>query len=343
MTILTLTEISIQRLKYQGKQVTHWDKSLKGFGVRVSPRSTSYVVMKGRERRLVTIGKCASVTLKEARSKAKAVLMSETPSKMPVGTLKTAYYEEIDKRLSARTVKEYKHYLDDFDYPLGVLTLSEVRAYLKRYDGHPTAQNYAFASVRAFLNYCLREGAINGHPLQRIPKPNQLKSRDRVLTDEELKAIWDHTDYFPFGHIIRCLMLSGQRRLEIGNAQAEQVTDVFSLPNTKNRAPHTIPLTPLLKEYLKPPFRFNAWSKSKSALDTKCGVKNWKIHDLRRSFSTICAKEGVPIHVTEKILNHRTGTVSGIVKVYNRYSYLKEMEDALLQYEAHVKKIVGLG
>lgn len=69
----------------------------------------------------------------------------------------------------------------------------------------------------------------------------------------------------------------------------------------------------------------------------------WTLHDLRRTFATNCAKLGIPIHITELILNHRTGTISGIVRVYNRYSYLDEMKDALLLHEKHIRKIVELG
>jgi integrase len=336
---VALTELAVQKLKPAGKQITYWDKTTPGFGVRVSLRSKSYVLMKGKDRRLVTLGRTDALTLKEARQAAMAELIAGTPHKLPVDKLKARYLEDAQKRLSAKTIKEYQNYLEGFDYPLGVLTLAQVREYLKQYEAHPTAQNYAFASLRAFLNWCLREGIITGHPLHRIPRPNRLESRERVLTDDELKAIWKHTDYRPFGHIVRCLMLSGCRRLEIGNAKAEQVTDVFTLPDTKNREPHVLPLTPLLKEHLKPPFKFNSWSKYKSALDTKCGVEGWTLHDLRRTFATNCAKLNIPIHIIERILNHKTGSISGVAKIYNRYSYLKEMEEALLQWEAHIRKI----
>jgi integrase len=96
----------------------------------------------------------------------------------------------------------------------------------------------------------------------------------------------------------------------------------------------------LLSEYLEPPFDFNGWSKSKKRLDEKCGVKGWRHHDLRRTFSTNCAKLGIQIHVVEQILHHRSGTVSGIVQVYNRYSYLDEMKSALETHEAHISSII---
>jgi integrase len=185
----------------------------------------------------------------------------------------------------------------------------------------------------------VRERIITVNPLAGLPAPHKLESRERVLTDDEIKAIWNATDYRPFGHIVRCLILSGQRRMEIAGGKAEWVTDVYTIPQTKNRQPHVIPVTPLLKEYLKPPFVFNGWSKAKVALDKTCGVDDWTLHDCRRYFSTTCAQLQVPIHLTERILNHKTGSVSGVAKIYNRYSYLKEMEEALLLYESHIRKI----
>lgn len=68
-------------------------------------------------------------------------------------------------------------------------------------------------------------------------------------------------------------------------------------------------------------------------------VTNYTLHDLRRTYSTNMARLGVPIHVTEKLLNHVSGTVSGIAAVYNRYSYADEMREATLKFEAFVAEI----
>ena len=94
---------------------------------------------------------------------------------------------------------------------------------------------------------------------------------------------------------------------------------------TKNKTEHTVPLSPIAVSLLQPCVAtsadwlfqaraknspFNGWSKSKNALDQLSGVSNWTLHDLRRTFSTNMARLGVPPHVTEAILNHKTGTIS---------------------------------
>src|SRR3989304_2531535 len=78
---------------------------------------------------------------------------------------------------------------------------------------------------------------------------------------------------------------------------------------------------------------FCGWSKSKTAFDRACGIEHWTLHDLRRTFSTIQARIGTPPHITERILNHQVGTLTAIAKIYNRYSYLDEMREAMFKYE----------
>ena len=61
------------------------------------------------------------------------------------------------------------------------------------------------------------------------------------------------------------------------------------------------------------------------------------MHDLRRTFATTHAKIGTPIHVTEKLLNHVSGTISGVAAVYNRHSYMEEMKAAVASYDGFLK------
>lgn len=108
----------------------------------------------------------------------------------------------------------------------------------------------------------------------------------------------------------------------------------------KSARPHTIPVTGF-GEYLPAlPFSFNSWSKSKRRLDKTCGVADWVLHDLRRYFSSTMARLGVPLHVTEQLIDHRS-QVSGVAAIYNRYNFLKEMREALAAYETHIFGLVA--
>ena len=68
----------------------------------------------------------------------------------------------------------------------------------------------------------------------------------------------------------------------------------------------------------------------------------WTIHDLRRTFATIHASIGTPIHITERLLNHVSGTQAGIVSVYQRHEYLPELRKAVDAFEAHLTSILRI-
>ena len=78
---------------------------------------------------------------------------------------------------------------------------------------------------------------------------------------------------------------------------------------------------------------FNGWPKAKRQFDKPLKITPYTLHDLRRTYSSNLARLGVPIHVTEKLLNHVSGTLSGIAAVYNRHTYLPEMREAVTELE----------
>src|SRR5579864_4662992 len=79
---------------------------------------------------------------------------------------------------------------------------------------------------------------------------------------------------------------------------------------------------------------------AKRKLDEICGVAGWRVHDLRRTIVSGMARLGVPPHIADKILNHQSGTISGVAAVYQRHEFLAERKDALDQWGAHVTQIV---
>jgi integrase len=90
----------------------------------------------------------------------------------------------------------------------------------------------------------------------------------------------------------------------------------------------------------------NGWGKAKRRLDAAMRSQGWngpdfKLHDCRRTCATGLAKQGTPIHVTEKILNHASGALSGVAAIYNRYDYAQEMREALERWAETVRGIVA--
>lgn len=130
--------------------------------------------------------------------------------------------------------------------------------------------------------------------------------------------------------------------------------DLWLIPTTKNEAPHEVPLTATAREILKGIPRFtgpyvftttagdkpvSGFSRAKKDIDQAAGVAGWRNHDLRRTVATNMARMGIAPHVVEKLLNHRTGTISGVAAVYNRYGYDREKRQAL---EAWARRLEGI-
>ena len=85
---------------------------------------------------------------------------------------------------------------------------------------------------------------------------------------------------------------------------------------------------------------FDGWSKSKPKLDRRSGVSDWVLHDLRRTFASNLASIGIQLPVIERLLNHISGSFSGIVGVYQRYDFFPQMQDAITRWEEHLQKLL---
>ena len=88
----------------------------------------------------------------------------------------------------------------------------------------------------------------------------------------------------------------------------------------------------------KKPFR--EFSRAKRKIDELSGVTGWRLHDLRRTCVSGMARLGVAPHVADKILNHQSGTISGVAAVYQRHEFLAERQAALDLWGAHVGEIL---
>ncbi len=158
------------------------------------------------------------------------------------------------------------------------------------------------------------------------------------------------------------LIRTGMRRGEVANLEWSFIDDtdnVLVLPAdlVKNNRTHSIPVgeglaktlasIPRINRYLFPSSHekatvFNGWGKAKERFDQELeGVLAYTLHDLRRTFATTHARIGTPIHVTEKLLNHVSGTISGVAAVYNRHTYLEEMRKAVTAYDEYLAKLIS--
>jgi len=218
--------------------------------------------------------------------------------------------------------------------------------------GVTTYANRLRAYLQRMFNWAVERGIIEQSPMKGIAAPHREQSRDRVLSMNELRAVWEaagETDY-PFGPVFRLLVLTGQRKQEVAGSSWEEV-DVpgrrwtISALRSKNAVAHIVHLSkPAIAIFnecavlrqdsliftttgITP---ISGFSKAKERLDSLSGVGDWTIHDLRRSFATHCTEQlGVDHVVVDKILNHKSGAVKGIAAVYQRGEYLEQRAKAL--------------
>jgi integrase len=217
----------------------------------------------------------------------------------------------------------------------------------------------------AFFSWMMKSGLIEANPVIGTPKPKAPPTRDRVLSDPELGAIWnacDGSDDFP--RIVRLLILLPCRRQEVGGmawSELDLEAATWTLPasRSKNHRAITLPLVPMALNIIRSvPCRaerdqlfgshhdkgFSNWDRAKKTLDEQMGIlKAWNIHDIRRSVATRMADIGVQPHIIEQILNHQSGHKSGVAGIYNRSSYQREVRCALALWADHVNALVTGG
>jgi integrase len=343
---MNLTDLAIRALKPSDSQMTVWDSSLAGFGVRVGKRRKTYIAMRGETRERVTIGHYPDLSLQDARRKAKLILGSPAlppPSQLTFESALTTFLDTHCIHLRRRTRAEMERLLRRhfaFEKALAKITRRDVQGILDRLTATPSEAIHAFKAIRTFFLWSHRRGDIDVNPIAGMSMPAKERTRDRVLTPQELKAIWHAAADHPFGTIIRLLILTGQRRSEIQHASLDGEIATIAAKYVKNGRAHSFPVGDMAKSLLAANLEFNGWSKAKARLDRIIAISHWTLHDLRRTYATIHASIGTPPHIIERLLNHVSGTISGVAAIYNRFQYANEMHAAVITYEAHIAKLI---
>jgi integrase len=387
---------------------TIWDaghnEAVRGFGIRRQRGDAVYVIkyrVFGRQR-FVTIGRHGSPwTPETARREAKRLLGLVASGKDPqtekaearakaadtLGKVADDYLKYAKKKQKPRSYAETKRHLLINWKPLHVASVFHLHrrhiaarlAQIETERGAVSAAR-ARAALSAMFNWAMREGfEIPANPVFGTNRPTEPKSRQRVLTDDELAEIWATCRDDDHGRIIKLLALTGQRRDEIGGMRWSEIDEdkkLWTIPGsrTKNHREHMVPLSDFAlalvaasprridRDYVfgNGPRRngddqrgFSGWSKAKATLDQrilearqqtdpKAKRLPWRLHDLRRTCAIVMADRlGVLPYIVEAVLNHISGHKAGVAGVYNRAKYEGEVRDALTRWAEHVSGIVG--
>jgi len=255
-----------------------------------------------------------------------------------------------------------------------------IRAIVKR--GAPYQAHNAFADIRRMFNWAIgtNEFGIASSPVERL-RPADLigkrEARTRILSDDELRRVWAAADWkfesvkgrrvrsaldaadmgYPYGPLIRLMILTGQREREVSDISWPEIDfdkQLWTIPaaRMKGKRAHEVPLAPGALALLNSLPRFkgdyvfsttggekpvNGFGKAKERVDKLSAVEGWKFHDLRRSMRTHLSALPVQDMVRELVIAHAQ---PGLHQVYDQHSYRDEKRECLTLWEQRLRGIL---
>ena len=222
----------------------------------------------------------------------------------------------------------------------------------------PVLANRMLGLLSKFYRWLAARDVTENMPVLGVQRPTEEKRRDRVLSVDEIKRLWFACDQIGrMGDMVKLLLLTGQRRGEVGGMRWTEVGDeVWTIPGerTKNKRPHTIPLTLQAARLIErqdrigegvfsenPEGRSGTLSRHKHRLDELMKPDApWVFHDLRRTCVTHLSEMGFDRDLVELIVNHVSGSRGGVAGTYNRSERMADRRAALQRWADYIDQIV---
>jgi integrase len=271
-----------------------------------------------------------------------------------------------------------KHVVPAFgDRPLAEITRDDgdelLRSIAKR---TPTHARRIRSYLHKFGVWAEEERRAKESPFARLKRFGKEQKRDRVLSLPEIRAIWRASaEVGAFGRAVRLMLATAQRRGEVGEMEWRELDDerkVWLIPRERFKADraHVVPLSPLALSILADCPKLGrhvfasariasgggtipiaGWSKFKSRLDRagaealrqltsdpEATISEWRLHDLRRTATTLMTECGVSRFIAGRVLGHAEQGVTGTH--YDLYGYLNEKRAALDRWGTRLAAIV---
>jgi integrase len=384
---MKLTKDAVVALALPAGKADHieWDETLPGFGVRLRGTGKRWVVQyrAGLQQRRESLGDVRKVSLEDARKIARqrfaqvelgvdpaAERERASANAVTLGVVIGRYLEAKRDRLRPNSFKAAERYLAEHwkplhGRPLDAIKRADVAARLQE-----TVKAYGRTSaargrdnLSALFSWAVKEGLCEANPVLGTNDPTEgMQSRDRVLNDDEISAVWNACQDDDAARIVRLLLLTGARREEIGGLRWSEISieaGLMTIPGTRTKNHRTLELIlpkvaiDILRSVPRQDGRefvfgrfggaFSGWSALKLRLDSKIVMASgkplapWRLHDLRRTMRTGLGKIGVQPHIAELVINHVKG---GVEAIYDRHRYQREIKAALALWAEHVLALV---
>ena len=369
------TDAYIKSLKPTASRYELYDANLAGFGIRVSPSGAKswMAFSRNMERKTrVTLGRYPHMLLGQARQRAMNTLMEMADGEFQRSTKLQLFEHALDDwykkdQAQNKSFLQVKNAMELHvrprlkDFKLANIEKRDIIKIIDRIAMKaPTQANRVLAFTKRFFNWCVSRDLLAISPANGIVKTKTEVSRDRVLSKDELTAIYSATFEmpYPFGPLLRILTLTGQRLNEVAGSSWTEIdlgAAKWELPRdrSKNKTSHIVHLSnPVRKEFdalMNPTNQelvftttgktpVSGFSKAKNQLDKISGVNDWRLHDLRRTFATVATETlGYEPVVVDRVLNHVSGSVKGIAAVYQKGQYLDKRKIVLDAWADYVQ------
>lgn len=399
MPTIKMTARGVEALKPPAEgRAEYFDASLPGFALRVSDagRKTWIVLYRvnGRLRRM-TLGTYPNLPLADAREQAEDALRAAAKGRDPAGEkqagrkaetfaeLADEYLERYAKAKKRSWRKDQQIIEKDLKptfrtWKAKDVTRKDVLRLLDKIKdrGAPIQANRTLEVIRRMYNWGIERSIVEANPAHHVAKPAQENRRDRVLSDDEIRALW--TAFDGEGPLMaaafKLRLITAQRGGEVLGMRRTELDPELSwwtIPaeRSKNKLPHRVPLSKLAQETLRVALEKSAglpvvfpnpsdlaslkherpgydpeaaepmWAIWKAAerIRKSAGVEDFDPHDLRRTAASNMTSMGIPRLVVSKILNHAE---KGVTAVYDRHSYDAEKRHALDAWAAKLQQIL---
>jgi integrase len=395
LTQRALAEVKREAGEKKKSDYTVWDDTTKGFGVRLRDGRYTWIFQYkfGADHWRLKLGTFPPLSCDEARKRAEALKgqvadaklgrglhpalerekqrqeQSKPKQKSQANSLLSFVPVYLDARRDGLRRSSYKihdRYLNVafkslHGHALGGVTRGDVAAALATIakENGPVAANRARATLSKFFRWAIGEGLCDQNPVVGTNKRDENDPRERSLSDAEAAAVWLAAPDDDYGRILKLILLTGFRRVEIGSLKWSEIdteaeTITLARERTKNHQEHIVPLSGAALEILNsiprrdgydhvfgqtPRAGFSNWSKRKEDFDRVVNLKEpWTVHDLRRTVRTGLGKLGVQPHIAEAVLNHLPPK---LIRTYDRNTYAAEKRDALDKWAAHLKVAIA--
>jgi integrase len=370
-----LTDRFCQHAKVREREVQtdYFDEGTPGLALRVSRSGSKkwtfiYTAATGKRRRL-TFGSYPATSLASVRGKVD-LLRGEIEAGIDPQPLAPDTLQAVCEEYQSREGKHLRSFgkrqrdLKRLVYPsLGHRPIGEIkRSELVRFlDGvedanGPVMADRTLALLGRVMNWHASRSDEFRSPVVRGMSRSKAKSRDRILSDDELRNLWKGTDQPDggiYGSLVRFILLTAARRTEASEMEwTELVGSEWTLPASRNKTNVDLvrPLSQMALAVVpirEPGSRYvfssdgrrplGSFSTHKARLSKATGVTDFTLHDCRRTARSLMSRAGVPSDHAERCLGH---VIGGVRRVYDRHEFLEEKALAFEALATQIQRIV---